>query len=379
MSFRWKVRDDFVMHFVAKSPRRKQRKVVMRARGLIVFVILNVLISIGVALGVIALLGPSEGDSTAVGAFATVLVYVTPPPGPSQTPFIITATPRPGEIADLPEGVLDATPTIPIVTVDATAAALGTVAPAALTANPELGAGAAGPSLPENCIQHTLQEGEFPSLLAEQYETDVASILLANGLSEEDALLLQIGQVLIIPREGCPLDQFVAAAAQTQTAVALESPATEAADAGTPDPNAPTTEGEATPADGTLAEAPTPSITPTITLAPTAQNAQIEIQEIVGAGDITAESVILFNTGRSVDVAGWTLSDLDGNVYTFPELRFFNDGSLEILTRVGEDTPVVKFWGLSEAAWGPGDVATLRDADGNVQSVFRIPAPVSLD
>lgn len=348
----------------------------MRARGLLVFVILNVLISIGVASAVIALLGPQEQPASSVGAFATVLVYVTQPPGPSQTPFIITATPRPGEVADLPEGVLDATPTVPIVTVDTVGASVGTVDPAALTANPELGAGASGAVLPENCIQHVLGEGEFPSLLAEQYGTDVASIMLANGLTEETALLLQIGQSLIIPLEGCPLDQFVASAAQTQTAVALETPVGEVTateDGATLSPDEAATEA------ATLGATLTPTVTPTITLAPTAENAQIEIQEIVGAGDITSESVILFNNGRSVDVVGWTLSDLDGNVYTFPELRFFNDGSLEILTRVGEDTPVVKFWGLSEAAWQPGDVATLRDSDGNIQSIFRIPAPVSLN
>lgn len=350
----------------------------MRARGLLVFVILNVLISIGVASAVIALLGPQEENPSSVGAFATVLVYVTQPPGPSQTPFIITSTPRPGEVADLPEGILDATPTLPIVTVDTAAASLGTVDPAALTANPELGSGSDGVVLPENCIQHTLAEGEFPSLLAEQYGTDMASILLANGLSEEDALLLQIGQTLIIPLEGCPLDQFIASSAQTQTAVALETPEGEGEGEATEDGSTLSPEEAATEA-ATLGATLTPTITPTITLAPTADNAQIEIQEIVGAGDITSESVILFNNGRSVDVVGWTLSDLDGNVYTFPELRFFNDGSLEILTRVGEDTPVVKFWGLSEAAWQPGDVATLRDSDNNIQSIFRIPAPVNLN
>lgn len=349
----------------------------MRARGLIIFVLLNVVISIGVALAVLTLLDrPDASGSAAVATVPVVNIVITATPGPTQTPFIITATPRPGEISSLPDGVLDPTATPPV---EGSAAGFATVDPLTLTADPSFvaqGSNTVTTALPEGCITHALEEGESPAYLAGVYGTDVNSILLANGLDEESATLLQIGQQMIIPLEGCPLEQFVAAAVITQTAVAA---------AITPTDGPTLSEEEAATEAATLgitlepSISPTPTITPTITLAPTAVDAQVEIQEIFGAGDITSESVIIFNNGRRVNIGGWTLSDADDNVYVFPEAGLFNDSSIEILTRVGEDTPVVKYWGLAEAVWQPGDVATLRDAEGNVQSVYRIPAPVSLD
>lgn len=342
----------------------------MRARGLLIFVLLNVAISIGVALAVISLLGPQESAASQIAQVTIVEVVVTATQGPSQTPFVITATPRAGEIPALPPGVLDPTPP------GQAAAVAATIDPTALAADPSLASiSAESTALPDGCITHVLASGESPAFLAVTYGTDVNSILLANGLDEESARFLQIGQELIVPLEGCPLDRFVAEAALTQTAVALAPTATLAPDQDT--------EGEGTQvanAGGTSDQTTvTPSVTPTITLAPTATNAQVEIREIFAAGDLTAEAVILFNNGRSVDLAGWTLSDLDGNEYVFPEMRLFNDSSIELLTRAGTDLPYTKYWGRSEAIWQPGDVATLRDAAGNIQSIYRIPVPVNLN
>lgn len=332
----------------------------MRARGFFIFVIMNVLITAGVAFLVVSTLGPVPTTSEQPERFATVLLIITATPDPNATAAvrIITATPEPGTIASIPTGVLDPQPTEETAVTgpgDTIVPAVATQVPPTLdpenAANAEVQATAN--ALPPGCILHVLQEGEFISLLAQTYETDMFDILGVNGLTEEDATFLQIGEVLIIPLEGCSL---VAPLPTAEGGTGETTSGTEA----TPDP-AITLE---------------PTLTPTVTLAPTAVNAQVEISEVIGAGDITSEHVLVINKGATVTITGWTLSDLDGNSYTFPETRLFNDGLMEIWTQVGSNTPLRRYWGLTRPVWGdPGDVITLTDADGNVQATLRLAAP----
>lgn len=331
----------------------------MRARGFFTFVLLNVLITAGVAFLVVSALGPTPQTSEQPERFATVLLIVTATPDPNATAAIriITATPEPGTISTIPTGVLDPAPTT-VADAD-TPDTQDNIVPAASTPvpptlDPETAANAevqaTANALPAGCIMHVLQDGEFISLLAETYETDMFAILDVNGLTEEDATFLQIGEVLIIPLEGCTLTGPL-----------------------------PTAEGEAV--DGTAATDGTPAadvtleptLTPTVTLAPTAADAQVEISEVIGDGDITSERVEIINRGATVTITGWTLSDLDGNEYVFPETRLFNDGLMEVWTQVGENTPLRRYWGLTRPVWGdPGDVITLTDADGDVQATLRL-------
>lgn len=336
----------------------------MRARAFLTFVVLNIVITAGVAYAVISAMGSPTAPADQPQQFATVQIIITATPDPFATvPVrIVTATPLPGQIASIPTGVLD--PSVPTAEGGSTettetggplVSAPNPTQDPSIAADPELASTQA--ALPANCQLHRLAEGESPGLLSEIYGVTIDDILAANSLTEDDARFLQIGQVLVVPLEGCAL---------------IESPidlnTTEEA----------TVEGEAT-AEGTPAgptNTPTPSLTPTVTLAPTAANAQVEIQEIIGAGDITTEAVILYNRGATVDLTGWTLRDLDGNVYTFPEGRLFNDSIIEVRTQVGQNTPVLKFWGLTRAVWGDlGDVVTLSDANGNVQATLRLAAP----
>lgn len=331
----------------------------MRARGFFIFVIMNVLITAGVAFLVVSILGPAPATSEQPERFATVLLIITATPDPNVTAAvrIITATPEPGTIASIPTGVLDPQPT----QAPTDSGPGDTIVPASSTqvpptldpanaANAEVQATAN--ALPPGCILHVLQEGEFISLLAQTYETDMFSILEVNDLTEEDATFLQIGQVLIIPLEGCSLvGPLPTAEGGTET----------------------TTAGQPT-LDPAVTLAPT--LTPTVTLAPTAANAQVEISEVIGAGDITSEHVLVINKGATVTITGWTLSDLDGNSYTFPETRLFNDGLMEVWSQVGSNTPLRRYWGLTRPVWGdPGDVITLRDANGIVQATLRLSAP----
>ena len=327
----------------------------MRARAFFTFILLNVAITAGVAYLVVTSLGSPVAPADQTQKFATVQIIVTATLDPLATvPVrIVTATPLPGQIASIPTGVLD--PLAPTQIADLTQPTEESAPPTqdpAIAADAELSATQA--ALPANCQLHRLDEGQSPGLLSEIYGVSIDDILAANQLTEDDARFLQIGEVLVIPLEGCTLIE-----------APIDLNATEET----------TLEGNAD-LDGTP-EGPTPtftpSLTPTVTLAPTAASAQVEIQEISGAGDITTESVILYNRGATVDLTGWTLRDLDGNVYTFPEGRLFNDSIIEVRTQVGQNTPVLKFWGLTRPVWGDiGDVVTLTDKNGNVQATLRL-------
>jgi len=323
----------------------------MRRRSLIVFVILNVFISLAVAYGVISLLNPQNQQSPSQ-VVITVPILVTATIDPNFTPEvrIITATPLPGSIGVLPTGILEtaAAPSTPLVTLDAAALS------GALSGDTALQTTAT--NLPPNCILHVIGDGDTPFGIAEQYGVSGFDVMEINGLDDEAAARLQIGQVLIIPLEGCSL---------TAADLAVE----------------PTVEAEETAEateDASSSVTPTATIRPTLTLPPTATNAQVEIAEVAGAGQINSESVVIRNVGNNINMNGWTLSDADGNTYTFAERILFSNGLVSIFSRVGQDTAIALFWNRTSAVFAPGDVVTLRDANGVVQSTYRIESPVNL-
>ncbi len=113
---------------------------------------------------------------------------------------------------------------------------------------------------------------------------------------------------------------------------------------------------------------------PQITLAPTASDATVIIVDVLGRGDLSAEQVILRNTGGVIDLTGWTLADTQGNVFVFPEMRLFSGAAISVYSRSGSNTPVALFWGAPAAVWGEsGDAALLSNAAGSVQAVLQLP------
>jgi hypothetical protein len=308
-----------------------------------------VLVGVGIAIGRILPPGGGSAQQQIAPQIVTVPVLITATIDPNETPrvIIITATPQPGSIGALPTGI------IPTSDSRSTQQAAPTIDPTLLGADSVLRATVT--ALPENCILHTLASGEFPSLVAEQYGANLFDMLAINGLDDDTSRFLQIGDVLIVPLEGCPLTPAQVAAVtggvDESTAEATAEATSEATD-----------EAGATPA-------------PTITLPPTAVNAQVQIVRVIGAGDITAEGVEIRNTGGVVDLAGWTLTDSEGNVFTFPEQRLFTNGLVTVYTRRGTNTPIALYWGRSAAVWGePGDSVTLANASGAVQATLRIGA-----
>jgi hypothetical protein len=290
-------------------------------------------------------------------------------------PVIITATPDPRYTPPVVTVVVTSSQPLVQIPTDIAGQAAGTqsaIRPTLVLTGSELeldeSAAGTATALPQNCIIHTIVEGDTPFGVAVQYDIDGFLLLQANGLTEETATGLQIGDTLIIPLEGCNVESLPSFLAPTPEA---------GVETATPTPGS----GTGTPGDEETEEAGntlTPSPSPTITLAPTAANAQIVIVGVEKAGDVTAEGVRIRNTGNTVNATGWTLTDLNDNVYTFGELLIFSNTEVTIYTRAGQNTPIALFWGLDRAVWQTDDVITLADSRGQVQATQRIEAAQAL-
>jgi hypothetical protein len=89
---------------------------------------------------------------------------------------------------------------------------------------------------------------------------------------------------------------------------------------------------------------------------------------------VTAEGIVIRNNGESINIKDWTLSDSNGNIYTFSERLLFSNASITLFTRTGQDTAIVAFWNRNTPIFtDPGNVLTLTDKNGVVQSTYRVP------
>ncbi len=310
----------------------------MRRQSLMGFVILNVVVTFIVTLGII------YGYTKLV-----------PPPTPRPVPplFVqITSTLDP-KLTAVVYVVVTATSSqntlIPLTVTGAEAAAIGTVPtlnpsllppvlPTEVPTSTEGGATetpTALPTDPNGCQTYSVKAGDTPGGIATTFNVTLAELYKANHLKIDP--VLQIGQVLVIPLNGCGLNTD------------------------TPTP--------------TATRPLKPTIPPTTTLAPTAAKASIEIGQVLKPGDITEEGVELHNiSGAVVDMKGWMLSNTRGDSFTFPtDYRMFPGARVLINSRAGTSTPRVLFWGKSLPVWGaPGEVITLTDDKGAAQAVLNV-------
>jgi LysM repeat protein len=375
----------------------------MRRRFLFLFVLINIFVSLGVVLIAVSLLNKrGEDDSNAsIPQVVTVQLVITATQDPNATPNIIIVTPTLQDgFVQLPTGLIQ--PTDPSIAL--TRAALPTGDPT-LIAQAQPFVQDAVTALPQNCLPYTVQEGDAPFSIAAEYGVDINDLLVVNGLDEQSASFLQIGQVLIVPLEGCPLPELAVMQTQTATGLPSNTPTVDLTETTATFTRTPTNTATTAPsatvtptftatytatasptpsATSTLSATPTrtytPSNTPSATLPPTAENAVVQIVRVIDAGNITAEGVEIRNNGPVIDLSGWTLSRDDETVYTFPnERRLFQGGSLTVFTRVGDDTPIALYWDRDRAVWSSGVSVTLSKPDtngdglGEAQSVFTIP------
>lgn len=100
----------------------------------------------------------------------------------------------------------------------------------------------------------------------------------------------------------------------------------------------------------------------------------IEIQTIVGIGDLENERVQLVSVAKEVvDLSGWGISGGKGQVYRFPAVKLYPGGSINLFSKSGVDTSIALYWNQPTAVWMSGDKVKLIDPDGNTRSEYRIP------
>lgn len=196
-------------------------------------------------------------------------------------------------------------------------------------------------------VTHIVRSGDTISGLAFQYDVPEEDIIAANQI--ENPNFLQVGIELIIPVGGFSeaTATFTPAPTPTDTPIPFEPPSAELT--------------------ATAAAELGATATPLPTPLPAGGELRIDISEILGAGQIDQERVVLTSVGdRRADMQGWTLSDSEGNVYTFPNFRLWAGGSVTVHTRIGTDgnPPANLYWGKLEAVWTPGEIVRLRDGEG---------------
>ncbi|MDE2855116.1 MAG: lamin tail domain-containing protein [Chloroflexota bacterium] len=254
--------------------------------------------------------------------------------------IVITATPLPPKLVTAaPAGVQRTQVQLPLsIAEEAATEAAATIDPVELGARqvelstPTLSS-ASGPPQPQHCIYHAVLSGDTPYGVALRYGADFQELLDANDLTLETSLNLQIGDILIVPLEGCLEEVSDSPAAGSQVA---EAPAVEATS--------------------------------------TPVNAQFEIVAVEGLGDITAEAIRLRNIGERVNMSNWSLSDEDGNSFIFPVTLLFPQGEVVIYTRSGTSTADARFWGKDASIWQAGEALTLSDETGRALLTLRLPA-----
>lgn len=99
----------------------------------------------------------------------------------------------------------------------------------------------------------------------------------------------------------------------------------------------------------------------------------IRIETVIGAGDLSSETVQLQRIGEnSLQLAGWWLEG-GGQKFTFPALTLNKNGSVRLYSRSGQNSVIELYWGLAKAAWKAGDTLRLFDPQGNQRADYTIP------
>lgn len=342
----------------------------MTRRALVGFIFINIFVSLVVAVLIIVIW------SSTTSTDQTIVTRIVPITVAGQADTIIDTS------GQVPSGALEGTVSVLTATIDAQRERLNTQAAVLATAGllqptetprPVENAGSSGnPTLPpevlegitlpavagntgggsssttstsgdggtidDGCTRYTVVAGDSCLLIAERFDVSVADIISINGGINSNCTNLRTDQEILIPGDSCQ---------PPPTATLQPSPTR------TPFPI------------GTFSITNTP--------APTATNAEVEIVQILSYGDINNERVELRNTGSGVvEMAGWTLQDDDGNVFVFPDFRLQPQAIIRIVSRVDDNTAGALYWNQQVAVWQEGDVATLLNVDGDVQSSYEV-------
>jgi LysM repeat protein len=192
-------------------------------------------------------------------------------------------------------------------------------------------------------LTYRVKEGDILGALAVQFNASVADIIAVNNLTDPDSLI--VGQIIYIPTAPLPR---VTSTSIPPTFVASATP-----------------RASATPTHG-----PASTATPTSV----GQEAQVVIDQVIGVGVLENERVVILRTGDGeLSMAGWRLTDGQGNNYILPQLTLYKDSAININTRTGQNSVVDLFWCLPSAVWSPGKVVSIYDAQNNLRATYTVP------
>lgn len=178
------------------------------------------------------------------------------------------------------------------------------------------------PTRRTTAITYVVKPGDTLSTIAASFNISTAALMQANGITNPN--VLAVGQSLIIP----PTDL-------TQTPPLSSTP-------------------------GTPVASPIPIL---------------RITAIIRSGSpqsATGEMVIIQNVGPRVNLKGWSLADLHGNLYAFPDFVLDSNAGVRVHTDAGLDTATDLYWGRSASVWDANDTATLKDRNGIVIDSYTV-------
>lgn len=100
----------------------------------------------------------------------------------------------------------------------------------------------------------------------------------------------------------------------------------------------------------------------------------LEIQAVVGAGDVNYEQVQLISIAKlPIDLRGWKLVDSEKNEFVFPLMTIFPGGGVNVYSKGGVNTSIELYWGSNKSIWTSGEQVSLLDASGHLRATYRIP------
>lgn len=308
----------------------------MRRQSLVSFVILNIVVTTVIGLGLLIAYSRIAPAPTPPKV-PPLQVIITTTPDPNQPPvvtiIVVTATPGASTLLPLtPNSTAGSIAIGAVTTIDPSLLPALTTPPTPTPQDTETPT----PTNPGGCQVYVVKRGDTPGGIAANFSISLADLYRANGFKPDP--VLQVGQRLTLPLNGCGLS--------------TDTPAPTATNAATSTP------------------------LPTSTPIPTASRTTIQIMGVSKPGDITEEGVNLINVSEGVvEMTNWTITagGTSGEVFRFPTFRLFPNGKVLINSRAGQNSPIVIYAGKSTAQWSKGQTVTLSDTEGIIQARFVIP------
>ena len=232
-------------------------------------------------------------------------------------------------------------------------------------------AGISTQSAQVDSVDYTVEGGDTLSSIASKFSVSVFDIMVANGLTDED--FIQAGQSLVIPLGGLPTatPTFTVVPLPTDTPLPFDPPTPIPTGAEIPPEPAATVGPSPSPTNTPIPPSPTPIPTST---PPAVEEINIVVNEIIGAGDLGQETVVILNQGAGTSLKDWTLEGSNLGIFLFPDVFLFSGGSIRIHTGDGENTASDLYLGQENAAWEPDSVIILNDNKNSEISRFTVPA-----